>query len=83
MYGRLTVKVLKIPVLVYFYGDGFVAGDASEFRYDGESLAGKGIVVVTINYHLDIFGFPVLPPLSAESPSKAPGDEGFLAQVAE
>ncbi|HZX59956.1 MAG TPA: carboxylesterase family protein, partial [Mucilaginibacter sp.] len=47
----------KLPVLVYFYGGGFVAGDGSESRYDGESLAQRGIVTVTINYRLGIFGF--------------------------
>src|SRR5690242_17862227 len=31
-----------LPVLVYFYGGGFIAGDGSEFRYDGESLARRG-----------------------------------------
>ena len=36
-----------LPVLVYFYGGGFVAGDASEPRYDGEAMARQGIVVVT------------------------------------
>ncbi len=41
-----------LPVLVYFYGGGNVAGDASEPRYDGESMAKKGIVVVTCNYRL-------------------------------
>ncbi|HUZ57477.1 MAG TPA: carboxylesterase family protein [Hanamia sp.] len=72
----------NLPVLVYFYGGGFVAGDASELRYDGESLAQKGIVVVTVNYRLDIFGFLALPQLSAESPYKASGNYGFLDQVA-
>ncbi|HXS56400.1 MAG TPA: carboxylesterase family protein, partial [Hanamia sp.] len=38
-----------LPVLVYFFGGGFVAGDASEPRYDGGSMAKKGIVVVTVN----------------------------------
>lgn len=47
----------KLPVLVYFYGGGFVAGDGSEPRYDGAALAKKGIVSVTVNYRLNIFGF--------------------------
>ncbi len=71
-----------LPVLVYFYGGGFVAGDGSEFRYDGESMARKGIVVVTANYRLGIFGFLAHPELSAESPYKASGNYGLLDQVA-
>ena len=46
-----------LPVLVYFYGGGFTAGDGSEFRYDGENMARKGIVAVTVNYRLTVFGF--------------------------
>ena len=45
------------PVLVYFYGGGFVAGDGSEPRYDGASMAKKGIVVLTVNYRFGLFGF--------------------------
>jgi len=71
-----------LPVLVYFYGGGYVAGDASEPRYDGESMAKKGIVVVTPNYRLNIFGFFAHPELSAESPYKASGNYGLLDQVA-
>lgn len=71
-----------LPVLVYFYGGGNVAGDASEPRYDGESMAKKGIVVVTCNYRLNIFGFFAHPELSKESPYKASGNYGLLDQVA-
>ena len=71
-----------LPVLVYYYGGGFVAGDASEPRYDGESMAQKGIVVVTVNYRLNIFGCLALPELSAEAPYKASGNYGLLDQVA-
>jgi para-nitrobenzyl esterase len=46
-----------LPVLVYFYGGGFLAGDGSEPRYDGASMAKKGIVVVTVNYRLGLFAF--------------------------
>jgi para-nitrobenzyl esterase len=72
----------KLPVLVYFYGGGFIAGDGSEPRYDGESLATKGIVTVTLNYRLDIFGFLSHPELTKESPHHASGNYGLLDQLA-
>jgi len=72
----------KLPVLVYFFGGGYVAGDASERRYDGASLAARGIVTVTVNYRLGVFGFLALPALAAESPRHAAGDYGLLDQVA-
>ncbi len=68
------------PVLVYFHGGGFVAGDGSEPRYDGANLARAGIVVVTVNYRLGVFGFLSLPELSAESPHHASGNYGLLDQ---
>jgi para-nitrobenzyl esterase len=72
----------KLPVLVYIYGGGFKAGDGSEPRYDGAGMAQKGIIVVTINYRLNVFGFLALPELSAESPYKASGNYGLLDQNA-
>ncbi len=72
----------KLPVLVYFYGGGFVAGDGSESRYDGESMAQKGIVTLTVNYRLGVFGFLSHPELTAESPHHASGDYGLLDQYA-
>lgn len=72
----------KLPVLVYFYGGGFVAGDSSEPRYDGASMAARGIVTVTVNYRLGVFGFLALPALAAESPQHAAGNYGLLDQNA-
>jgi len=72
----------KLPVLVYFYGGGFSAGDGSEARYDGESMAQKGIVAVTINYRLGIFGFFAHPELTQESPHHASGNYGLMDQTA-
>jgi len=71
-----------LPVLVYFFGGGFVAGDGSEPRYDGESMATKGIVSVTVNYRLDVFGFMSHPELTRESPHHASGNYGLLDQTA-
>lgn len=70
-----------LPVLVYFYGGGFVAGDGSEPRYDGAAMAKKGIVVVTVNYRLGLFGFLAHPELSKEAPYKASGNYGLLDQA--
>ena len=72
----------NLPVLVYFYGGGFVAGDASEPRYDGTNFAKEGIVVVTVNYRLNVFGSLAHPALSKESPYKASGNYGLLDQNA-
>ncbi|MCX6121243.1 MAG: carboxylesterase family protein [Ignavibacteriales bacterium] len=71
-----------LPVLVYFYGGGFVAGDGSEARYDGESMARKGIVAVTVNYRLGVFGFLAHPELTKESPHRSSGNYGLMDQSA-
>ena len=78
-----TVKNKKLlPVLVYFFGGGFVAGDGAEPRYDGAAMAQKGIVAITVNYRLNIFGFFSYPELTAEAPYKASGNYGYLDQNA-
>ncbi|MEY4333468.1 MAG: hypothetical protein RLZZ196_2211 [Bacteroidota bacterium] len=72
----------SLPVLVYFYGGGFVAGDGSEARYDGESMAQNGIVSLTVNYRLGIFGSFAHPELSNETSYKGSGNYGLLDQAA-
>lgn len=72
----------KLPVLVYIYGGGFLAGDSSEKRYDGAGMARRSIVVVTMNYRLGVFGFFVHPELTSSSPRQASGNYGLLDQVA-
>jgi para-nitrobenzyl esterase len=72
----------RLPVLVYFYGGGNQGGDGSEPRYDGASLAARGIVALTANYRLNVFGFLAHPELRAESPLGAAGNYGHLDQAA-
>ena len=72
----------RLPVLVYFYGGGFNAGDGSEPRYEGASMARKGIVALTVNYRLGVFGFLAHPELTKESPHHASGNYGLLDQTA-
>ncbi|HMO59738.1 MAG TPA: carboxylesterase family protein [Roseiflexaceae bacterium] len=72
----------RLPVLIYFHGGGNIAGDGSEPRYDGAALAARGIVVITANYRLGIFGFLAHPELSRESPQHVAGNYGYLDQVA-
>jgi para-nitrobenzyl esterase len=70
----------RLPVLVYFYGGGYIAGDGSEGRYDGENMAKKGIVTLTVNYRLGVFGFFAHPELSKASKHGASGNYGLLDQ---
>ena len=70
------------PVLVYFFGGGFVGGDGSEPRYDGASMARKGIVAVTVTFRLGVFGFLAHPALTRESARHASGNYGLMDQSA-
>jgi len=72
----------KLPVMVWIYGGGYTGGTTSEPRQDGENLAHKGVVVVSMNYRLNIFGFFVHPDLTAESPEHASGNYGLMDQAA-
>src|SRR4029079_4079052 len=72
----------QLPVLVYIHGGGFVAGDGSEPRYDGENVARQGVVVVTLSHRLGIFGFFSHPELAKESPQRASGNYGLMDQAA-
>lgn len=71
----------KLPVMVWIYGGGFVAGATSEARQDGTNLARLGAVVVSMNYRLGIFGFFVHPELVKESEHNAAGNYGLLDQL--
>jgi len=71
-----------LPVLLYFYGGGFIAGDGSEPRYDGASMARRGMIAVTCNYRLNVFGFFAHAELGAENAHGASGNYGYLDQNA-
>ena len=70
------------PVFFWIYGGALVGGSTREAFYDGSKLAERGIVVVTINYRLGVFGFLAHPELSAESPLGVSGNYGLLDQIA-
>jgi para-nitrobenzyl esterase len=72
----------KLPVLVFIPGGGFVAGSGSIDVYNGESLASRGVIVVTINYRLGVLGYLAHPALSAESKHHVSGNYGLLDQLA-
>ncbi len=71
----------KRPVMLWIHGGGFVEGSGSLPSFNGESLAAKGVVIVTINYRLGVFGFLAHPELSAESPFHTSGNYGMLDQL--
>ncbi len=72
----------KLPVLVWIHGGGFTSGSAACPVYDGEAFAKEGVVFVSINYRLGIFGFLAHPELTQESSHQASGNYALLDQVA-
>jgi len=72
----------KLPVMVWIFGGGFAGGGTSEPRQDGEHLSHKGVLVVSMNYRLGIFGFFATRELAAEDPHHAAGNYGLLDELA-
>jgi len=72
----------KQPVFLWIYGGGLTSGSANCAIYDGEEMAKKGVVFVSINYRVGVLGFMAHPELSKESGHNASGNYGFLDQIA-
>jgi para-nitrobenzyl esterase len=71
----------KLPVMVWIHGGGFLAGAGSEPRYTNPALVAKSVVVVTLNYRLNVFGFLASEDLAREQGGHA-GNYGLMDQVA-
>lgn len=71
----------KLPVFVWYFGGGFQVGNTAEMEFDGERIARRGIVVVSVNYRLNVFGFLCHPEITKEAPG-APANFGLLDQQA-
>jgi para-nitrobenzyl esterase len=69
----------RLPVFIWFFGGGLQVGYPSEMEFDGERIARRGVVVVTINYRLNVFGFLCHPEITREAP-EAPANFGHLDQ---
>ncbi len=68
----------KLPIFVWIHGGGMVAGTGMASFFEGERLAEQGVMVVTINYRLGLFGFLCHPELTAEAPYGSSGNYALL-----
>jgi para-nitrobenzyl esterase len=72
----------NLPVMVFIHGGGNFRGASSENQYDGAYLAAKGVVFVSFNYRMNVFGFLAYPGLTPESPHHSSGNYALLDQIA-
>jgi para-nitrobenzyl esterase len=72
----------KLPVMVWLFGGGFLVGSASDALFDGEKFARQGVVLITANYRVGVFGFLAHPGLTAESPHRSSSNYALLDQLA-
>jgi len=71
------------PVMVWIHGGGYTGGTGATPMYIGDRLSENGgLVVVTINYRLNAFGFLAHEQFREEDPHQAVGGYGSLDQVA-
>ena len=78
----LTAPAGKLPVMVWNYGGALENGSASTPLYAGDKLVQRGVIVVTFNYRLGVFGFLAHPELTKESWHHSSGNYGMLDQLA-
>lgn len=71
----------KLPVIFWIHGGAFVTGYGHSSHFSGEAFARQGVILVTINYRLNIFGWMVHPELSAENDDGVSGNYGLMDQI--
>ena len=69
----------KLPVMVWIFGGGYKEGYPYEMEFDGERIASRGVILVSVAYRLNCFGFLCHPEITAENPD-APANLGLLDQ---
>jgi para-nitrobenzyl esterase len=74
-------QAANAPVMVWLHGGSLRRGDPASGQYDGQQLARKGVVVVSVNYRLGVLGYLAHPQLSKESPHASSGNYGLLDQI--
>ncbi|MCC6987889.1 MAG: carboxylesterase family protein, partial [Acidobacteria bacterium] len=82
VWSPATAAADRLPVMVWIYGGGGVLGYAGDPRYDGSMVAKKGVVVVSLNYRVNVFGWLAHPELTQESEHRSSGNYGSLDQLA-
>lgn len=72
----------KLPVMVWIFGGGLQVGYTSEMEFDGERIARRGVILVSVNYRLNVFGFMAHKELTAENPNGPKANFGLWDQIA-
>lgn len=73
--------VSNLPILVYIHGGSLTTGSSADRDHNGEEMAKKGVIMITIQYRLGVFGYFAHPDLVSESPNNTTGNYGLLDQI--
>jgi para-nitrobenzyl esterase len=72
----------NLPVMVWIFGGGLMEGCPYEMEFDGEHIARRGVILVSVNYRLNVFGFLTHPEIIKDSPDGFIANWGYLDQKA-
>ena len=73
-------NAVNCPVAIWIHGGAFLSGYSSEKEFDGAAYCKRGVILVSIQYRLNVFGFLAHPWLTEESGTS--GNYGILDQIA-
>lgn len=82
IWAPAAPKGEKLPVMVWLFGGGFMAGSATDGLFDGEKFAQQGVILITANYRVGVFGFLAHPALTSELPHHSSSNYALLDQLA-
>jgi len=71
----------NLPILVFIHGGSLTGGSSCNHDYNGEAMAKKGVIFITIQYRLGVFGYFAHPDLKEESNNDTTGNYGLLDQI--
>ena len=72
---------VDLPILVYIHGGSLTGGSGAYSDYNGEEMAKKDVIMITIQYRLGVFGYFAHPALQEESTNHTTGNYGLLDQI--
>ena len=73
------LEIKNKPVMVWYHGGAYMHGFGHEMEFDGDAIAKRGAILVTVNYRVGVLGYMVHPELTKRDGHS--GNYGLMDQI--